>query len=213
MIDSKRLKCPIGRLVTNLGSSGVGQEDVLVGSLNPEFVEDWSADGKYVVYGTWAPTPTDIWAISVEGDRKPFPVVQSPYRKDEPHFSYDGKWLAYNSEESGQWQVYVISFPTGEQKRQISINGGTQPRWRQDGKELYYLAPDGKMMAVDVTTFSGIGSGIPRALFDTGLVVEPTLDQYAVTPDGQRFLLLKPVAGAAPTPITVVVNWAASLQK
>jgi len=194
-------------------SSGVGQEDVLVGSLNPEFVEDWSADGKYVVYGTWAPTPTDIWAISVEGDRKPFPVVQSPYRKDEPHFSYDGKWLAYNSEESGQWQVYVISFPTGEQKRQISINGGTQPRWRQDGKELYYLAPDGKMMAVDVTTFSGIGSGIPRALFDTGLVVEPTLDQYAVTPNGQRFLLLKPVAGAAPTPITVVVNWAASLQK
>jgi len=69
------------------------------------------------------------------------------------------------------------------------------------------------MMAVDVTTFSGIGSGIPRALFDTGLVVEPTLDQYAVTPNGQRFLLLKPVAGAAPTPITVVVNWATSLQK
>jgi Tol biopolymer transport system component len=194
-------------------ASGIGQEELLVGSPNSEYVEDWSPDGKYIVYGTWAPTPTDLWAINMTGDRKPFPVVQSPFRKDEPHFSFDGKWLAYSSEESGRWQIYVISFPAGDQKRQISTNGGAQPRWRRDGKELYYLATDGKMMAVDINTSAGIGSGIPRTLFDTGLNVQPTLDQYAVTSDGQRFLILKPIAGASPAPITVIVNWAASLKK
>ena len=191
-------------------ASGVGQEDLLAGSPNAEYVEDWSADGRYIVYGTWAPDPTDIWAISL-ADRKPFPVVQSPFRKDEPHFSFDGKWLAYASEESGKWQVYVVSFPAADQKRQISTNGGSQPRWRRDGKELYYLALDGKLMAVDTTTSAGFGSGIPRSLFDTGLSVSPLQDQYAVTSDGERFLVLK--GGAAPSPITVVVNWAALSKK
>src|SRR5262249_13834718 len=96
-------------------ASGVGQGELLVGSPNPEFVEDWSSDGRYIVYGTWAPNPTDLWALPLWGDRKPFPVVQSPFRKDEPHFSFDGKWLAYNSDESGRWQIYVISFPAADQ--------------------------------------------------------------------------------------------------
>jgi len=193
-------------------ASGVGSDEILVGSTNPEYVEEWSPDGKYIVYGIWAPHPTDLWAVSL-ADRKPFPVVQSPFRKDEPHVSFDGKWLAYSSEESGRWQVYVISFPGGDQRRQVSTNGGGQPRWRRDGKELYYLGLDGKMMAVDIVTSAGLNSGIPRPLFDTGLTLEPTLDQYAVTSDGQRFLVLKPVAGAAPVPITVVVNWAPSLKQ
>jgi Tol biopolymer transport system component len=188
-------------------ASGVGQEELLVGSPNAEFVEDWSADGKYIVYGAWAPTPTDIWVMPLMGDRKPFPVVQSPFRKDEPHFSFDGKWLAYASEESGRWEVQVISFPKGDQKRQVSSNGGSQPRWRRDGKELYYLALNGQLMAVDITTGSTISSGPPRALFDTGLMVEPTIDQYAVTQNGQRFLILKPLGTAAPNPIGVIVNW------
>jgi Tol biopolymer transport system component len=186
---------------------------LLIGSLNPEYVEDWSFDGRYIVYGTWDPNPTDLWALPLFGDRKPFPVIQSPFKKDEPHFSFDGKWLAYDSEESGKWQIYVVSFPAADQKRQISTNGGGEPRWRRDGKELYYLALDGKLMAVDMTTSSVLDSGVPRVLFDTGLVVDPTRDQYAVTQDGQRFLVLKPLAGAVPTPITVVVNWNASSKK
>jgi eukaryotic-like serine/threonine-protein kinase len=166
-----------------------------------------------MVYGTWAPNPTDLWILPLFGDRKPFPLVQSPFRKDEPHFSYDGKWLAYDSDESGTWQIYVISFPAADQKRQISINGGAQPRWRGDGKELYYLSLDGKMMAVGMTLTNKIDAGIPRELFETNINVDATRDQYAVTADGQRFLILKPVSGATSPPITAVLNWTAALRK
>jgi hypothetical protein len=105
----------------------------------------------------------------------------------------------------------VISFPALDQKRQISTNGGEQPRWRRDGKELYYLAADGKLMAVDITADAKIDSGTPRELFDTELTLSPLNDQYRVTPDGQRFLVLKPVTEATPTPITVVLNWQSGL--
>ena len=194
-------------------TNGVGKEDVIVDSSNPEYVEDWSADGKFLIYATWAPTPNDFWAVGL-ADRKPFPVLQSPYRKDEPHFSPDGKWIAYASEESGKWEVYAVSFPKADQKRQISNSGGSQPRWRRDGKELFYLAADGKLMVVDVTTSaSNIQSGIPRVLFDTRLSMSPTMDQYAVTADGQRFLLLKTVGGEASEPLTVVVNWPSIVKK
>ena len=139
--------------------------------------------------------------------------MRSPFSQDEPHFSFDGKWLAYESLESGTWQIYVIPFPAADQKRQISTNGGAQPRWRQDGKELYYLSPDGKMMAVDIKADTRIESGIPRMLFDTELNVAPTLDQYAVTADGQRFLLLKPAVVSSTSPFTVILNWPALLKK
>jgi serine/threonine protein kinase len=194
-------------------TNGLGQEDVIVGSSNSEFVEDWSADGKFLIYGTWAPTPTDFWAVGL-ADRKPFPVLQSPFRKDEPHFSPDWKWLAYASEESGKWEIYAMSFPKADQKRQISNSGGSQPRWRRDGKELFYLASDGKLMAVDVTTTaSNIQSGAPRVLFDTRLSMIPTMDQYAAAGDGQRFLLLRTVGVEASEPLTVVVNWPAMIKK
>jgi hypothetical protein len=104
-------------------------------------------------------------------------------------------------------------FPALDQKRQISTNGGSQPQWRKDGNELYYLAPDGKLMAVNITASAHIDSGIPRELFDTGLTLSPLQDQYRVTPDGQRFLVLKPISEATPTPITVIVNWTARLNK
>ena len=140
--------------------------------------------------------------------------MQSPFRKDEPHFSFDGKWLAYTSDESGRYEVYVISFPEADQKRQISTTGGSQPRWRQDGKELYYFATDGKMMAVPMTVSSaaGISSGVPQALFDTEVPFVANRDQYAVTADGKRFLILKPLSDAAPTPLTVVLNWSPTLR-
>jgi hypothetical protein len=110
-------------------------------------------------------------------------------------------------------QIYVISFPAADQKRQISINGGAQPRWRGDGKELYYLSLDGKMMAVGLTLTNKIDAGIPRELFETNINVDATRDQYAVTADGQRFLILKPVSGATSPPITAVLNWTAALRK
>jgi hypothetical protein len=198
-------------------ASGLGEETPLLDSTNREVLEDWSDDGRYIVYGLDAgpnPTPAqDLYALPLFGDRKPFPIVQSPFQENEAQFSFDGKWLAYNSNESGRFQVYVLSFPALDQKRQISANGGSQPQWRRDGKELYYLAPDGKLMAVNMTAGAEIDSGTPRELFDTELTLSPLQDQYRATPDGQRFLVLKPISEATPTPITVVVNWTARLKK
>ena len=202
--------------------SGGGSRDEQSAATGPGarvVVEDWSKDGRFLLYlalGEGLPSlgNQDIWAAPLFGDGKPFPVVQSPFRENEAHLSWDGKWLAYNSNDSGSNQVWVVSFPSVEQKRQISNKGGSQAHWRRDGKELYYLAPDGKMMAVDMSLGSKLDSGVPRVLFDTGLVVNQVQDQYRVTPDGQRFLLLKPVNTApAVLPIKVTLNWAAALKQ
>jgi eukaryotic-like serine/threonine-protein kinase len=192
--------------------SGVEEETPVAESADPKWVKDWSKDGRYIAY-TFGMADTDLYTIPLFGDRKPFPIVQSPSSQDMPRFSYDGKWLAYDSNESGTWQVYVVSFPAADQKFQISTSGGAQPRWRRDGKELYHLARDGKMMAVDIEGDAGIKPGIPHMLFNTELDVDPVNDQYAVTADGRRFLLLKPLAESASTPITIVLNWTSLLKK
>jgi hypothetical protein len=199
-------------------ASGLGADESVAATLNREIVEDWSSDGRYLVYalnaggsGGAAASAQDLWVAPLFGDRKHFPIVQSPFRENEPQLSFDGKWLAYNSDESGTWQVYVISFPSGDQKRQISIRGGAQPQWRKDGTELYYLDPEGKMMTVDIAAEPSLTSGVPRVLFDTGLSLNPTNDQYRVTGDGQRFLVLKGLEESTPPPINVVFNWPALL--
>jgi hypothetical protein len=133
--------------------------------------------------------------------------------------SPDGKWLAYYAIESGASQVYVVSFPKPEQKRQISTEGGVQPRWSHDGREIYFLSPTGKLMVVDITTNSTLSSGPAHPLFDTG-ILHGNFDgmQYAVAGDGKRFLIFKeiPPDPAAPPPaarpLSVVVNWMAALK-
>jgi Tol biopolymer transport system component len=193
-----------------------GDEAPLSVSRDLKYVEDWSRDGRYIVYVNLRELNAeshDLWILPMFGDRKPFPIVQSAFHKDEPHFSFNGEWLAYDSNETGTWQVYVVSFPAGDHKRQISTKGGAAPRWKDDGKELYYLALDGKLMAVDIKTGAGIEPRSPRVLFDTGLTVVGNLDQYDATADGKRFLVLKPVSEAAPAPITVVLNWTAALKE
>jgi len=120
--------------------------------------------------------------------------------------SPDVKWLAYDSNESGTWNVYITSFPEADQRYMISTNGGISPRWRGDGKEIYYLSLDGEIMAFDFKTDQNIETGKPRILFDTDLDVLPKEDQYAVTRDGQRFLILKPLTDTAYIPITVTIN-------
>jgi Tol biopolymer transport system component len=201
-----------GADIVERNASGLGEERVLLDSPDNDFVEDWSRDGQYLAFVKSA-RQNDIWVLPLSGERSPFPVVESPFRKDEPHFSFDTKWLAYASTESGTWQIYVVSFPAMDQKRQISNAGGSQPRWNRDGTELYYLSVDGRMMAVTINPGARLDSGVPRVLFETGLTSEPTLDQYAVTPDGQRFLLWKPTGGEAQTPLSVVVNWTTRLQQ
>ena len=191
-------------------ATGMGEETPLVASSDDEWLKDWSKDGRYIAYGT---TDGSLYILPLFGDRKPFQILKSPFSLNMPSFSYNGKWLAYNSDESGIWQVYVAPFPAADQRRQVSIKGGAQPRWKSDGKELYYLSLDGKMMAVDLELDGKIESGTPHELFNTGLTVDPTNNQYEVTADGRRFLVLKRLTETASIPITVVVDWTALLKK
>ena len=175
------------------------EETLLLGGTDGKWAEDWSPDGRYIAHVS----VSSIQVLPLFGDRKAFPIVRGS--SNEPHVSPDGRWLAYGSPETGRWEVYVVAFPDGDKKRRISTNGGGQPRWRLDGREVFFMAPDGKMMAVDIATGTAIEPGTPRVLFETGVTLDPSHDQYAVSADGQRFLLRMPVAESAP--VTVVVNW------
>jgi serine/threonine-protein kinase len=148
-------------------------------------------------------------------DRKAQPFLQTSFNESAPRFSPDGHWLAYISNESGRYEVYVQPYPGPGGKWQISTDGGTEPVWNPKGRELFYRS-DSKMMAVDIATQPGFAVGKPRMLFEGGYVPTPyTFPNYDVSSDGQRFLMLKPVeAGdAAPTQIIVVLNWFEELKR
>src|SRR5207248_11172645 len=111
----------------------------------------WSSDGRFLLYAVQdATTQADIWALPLVGERTPFPVVQTQFDEIQGQFSPDGQWIAYASNESGRYEIYIRSFAAAGTKRQVSTGGGLQPRWRRDGKELFYVAPDHRMMAVAI---------------------------------------------------------------
>jgi eukaryotic-like serine/threonine-protein kinase len=177
------------------------------------YPSDWSSDGRFLTYyRTNAKTGLDVWVLPLSGDRTPTPFLAAEFNESQAQFSPDGKWMAYVSDESGGPQIYVQSFPMLSGKFQISSDGGTQPRWRRDGKELFYLAPDRKMMAVTVRTGATFEAGTPQTLFETTLDVAFLGPNYAVAADGQRFLLNTPVESAS-APMTIVLNWPALLKK
>ena len=153
--------------------------------------------------------------LPLDGDRQPFPFLQTEFEERQAQFSPNGRWLAYISNESGRFEVYVRLFPPAAGKWQVSTGGGEQPRWRRDGKELFYAAPDHTLMALDVKTDAPtLQSGVPKALFGTRIIESGTPgSDYAVTADGQRFLLNSLIEEASHSPITVVLNWAAGLKR
>jgi Tol biopolymer transport system component len=163
--------------------------------------------------GLGGPVGSDVWVLPLFGDRKPFPFLQTSFGETFPQFSADGRWIAYGSNESGRFEVYVAPFPGPGGKWMVSTAGGTQPRWMQDGTEIFYLAPDDKLMTAAV---NGRGSAFEVAAVRPMFQARARLGQrysYAVSPDGQRFLVntLAEQPGAAP--ITLVVNWPAALKK
>ena len=171
---------------------------------------DWSSDGRFLLYKQFDQgTSTDLWALPMQGDRPPMPVVQTPYAERDGQFSPDGKLLAYESDESGQPNIYLQPFPEPGTKVRVSTQGGTQARWRRDGKELFYIAADQYLMAVPITGTAGSSRvGTPVRLFRTRTAPVRSISrqQYVVAPDGQRFLII--TAGDAPSsPITLVLNW------
>jgi Tol biopolymer transport system component/predicted Ser/Thr protein kinase len=180
------------------------------------FPTDWSADGRYVAYVHRAPgiaASGDLWALPLFGDRKSFPLVETPSTELGAVISPDGRWFAYQSNEGGQSQIYARAFPPSGATFQVSKNGGSQPMWRRDGKALFFLSPDSKMMSAAVDTTGQFQAGIITPLFavTTAANTSPGGRQYAVTKDG-RFLV-NVVQSATPLPLTVVVNWLAATQK
>jgi eukaryotic-like serine/threonine-protein kinase len=188
--------------------SSTGQDTLLLRSEEPKFPLDWSRDGRYLLFRQIGlRTGHDIFVLPTSGERKPFAYLRTPAMENGGAFSPDGSWIAYNSDESGRYEVYIESFPTHGGKRQISPAGGGGPRWRADEKELYYQSLDGRLMAVSVTGDGATlttGTPTPLFAFRAGTMTVPA---YAVARDGQRFLvsvITEPDPRAA---LSVVQNW------
>jgi Tol biopolymer transport system component len=174
---------------------------------------DWSATNDLVVFQNM--TKFKVGVAPLEGERSPRLVLQSDFAEATGRLSPDGRWLAYTSNESGTWDVYVQPFPALDRKWRVSPDGGWRPAWRRDGKELFFMAADQRLMAISITTSPSFVAGAPVALFPLRAIpVPPTLprQQYSVSARGDRFLVNTVVEPAAPTPVTVVLNWTAALR-
>jgi hypothetical protein len=172
-----------------------GKEEPLGTFGEPAVIDEWTRDGRFIIFRT---TGDAVYAMPLTGDRTPRLLADTPYVEDEVHVSPDGPWVAFQADESGRWEIYVAAFPTFTSKRQISSGGGFQPQWRGDGRELFYLSPDGSMMSVRVDVGADFTASRPTPLFTTNMLPSGggTTPQYAVTADGQRFLGLERVGGA-----------------
>jgi eukaryotic-like serine/threonine-protein kinase len=200
-----------------LSPSGAGTEKLLLKTNFPVGASGWSSDGRLLVYDTAHPqTGGDIWALPLAGKGEPYPVVRTSADEHYGTPSPDGRWLAYISNETGAYEVYVETFPATGFKRQVSTLGGFEPHWRLDGKELFYRAPNQTLMAVDVKSGpTTLELSPPKTLFPTRIKwmeIQAVAHHYAPAPDGQRFLIINATDEALSSPITVVLNWTAALK-
>jgi hypothetical protein len=189
--------------------TGGSTETLLVQSQQIKAPNSWSSDGRFLIYYSIDPiTGRDLWVLPMEGDRKPRVFLRTEFEERTADFSPDVHWVAYQSNESGRDEIYVRPFPEAPGQWQISTSGGVQPRWRADGKELYYLSPDGTLMAVPVAIrATTVEPGTPAALFRTDIAnVGAFRQQYAVASDA-RFLMLVTSKQATASPITLLQNW------
>ena len=175
-----------------------------------------SPDGRYAIYDTAGDDElTELWVLPLFGEHKLFPFVAGKgFGARGAQFSPNGSYVAYQSHESGRYEIYVQTFPDHRGKWQISTSGGMEPTWRRDRKELFYLTPEDRLMAVEINTAAGqFQAGIPKELFRTPVVAGLFWrNRYVVSADGQRFLMLSPAGGNESNPITVVLNWPALLE-
>ena len=195
-------------------ANGAGDEELLLKLDRPSVTVDWSPDGKFIVFeNSGEKTKRDVWLLPVTGEPKPIPFLQSEFAEQNARFSPDGKWIAYSSDESGTPEIYVQPFPSGVKKR-ISTGGGRLPRWRKDGKELFYISGT-RMMAMSVNPAAEFEVTTPRVLFEESNLSYQTNNRagYAVSGDGQRFLINSVVDETGSTPISVIVNWTVGMKK
>jgi eukaryotic-like serine/threonine-protein kinase len=194
------------------GVTGAAQDEDL-GKAAGTFTaaKDWSHDGRYIVEFVFDPkTKGDIWVLPLFGDRKPFPYLQTDFEERGSKLSPNGQWLAYSSDETKRSEIYVQTFPTQGSKWQVSANGGSTPVWSRDGKELFFIGGDQRLMAVAVKGGAKFEAGVPKPLFDASLAAAAL--GFDVSKDG-RFLMSVHTKQAASVPMTVVLNWAAGLKR
>ena len=199
---------------------GSDKERLLLTSPSRKVATDWSADGRFIVYSSQdQKTKSDVWILPVSRDAPPFAFLQHEFNEGNARLSPDGGWMAYVSDESGQDEVYVERFPSAGGKMRISIQGGSRPQWGRAGKELFYVAGDGKLMAVAVKAGATFEAAIPSELFAARIEgwtsrndYMYTHNNYAVTSNGQR-VLVNVARASNPASITVVLNWTAALEQ
>jgi hypothetical protein len=201
-------------------ATGAGGDELLLETPDQKLPTDWSQDGRFLLYRSLdAKTSFDIWALSMT-DRKHFPVVRTPHEERDAVFSPDGRWIAYQSNESGRFEVWVRPFPSPgtevkeEERWQFSSNGGSQVRWGRTGNEVFYLGLDGTLMSVPVEVQPGgraVAPGRAVPLFPSGFPLAfgggTALPWYMVSRDGQRFLMSTAPQPTSEIPIKVLVNW------
>jgi serine/threonine protein kinase len=188
--------------------AGSGTDELVLDTDHPKDPVDWSPDGKYILYTEYTnDTKADVWVLPTGGDAKPFPFLQTEFLEMNPHFSPDGKWIAYASDESGRFEVYVAPFPGPGRKWQISSNGGLDPRWRDDGRELFFQSTSNEVMSAELDYNGGtliVGADTPLFDFAGG-------GEYDVAGDGQKFLIVRDYDKVT-TPLTLVLNWQKELE-
>ncbi|MGC2723178.1 MAG: protein kinase [Candidatus Acidiferrales bacterium] len=199
-------------------ADGTGTATPLVVGEGGEIFPSWSSDGRYLVFQTHSKqgtSPWEIWAQPLFGDHKPFPVVENPqFLQGTPALSPDGKWLTYDSDESGRVEVYLTPFLHGGGKWQVSPNGGNCPRWRADGRELLYMSLDNKLMSAEISEqASSVVVGKVQPLFQSNPVPSAPECMYDLTPDGKTFVVVTLAGEQGSKPLTLAVNWPSLLKK
>jgi Tol biopolymer transport system component len=190
--------------------SGTGTGEALLPSPTTTYSSSWSSVGGFLAYWTESKTQHDIWIVRLGADAKPFAWLSTEHNELQPAFSPDGHWIAYTSDEPGRKNVYVRKFdgrPADSALGRVSIAGGSHPQWRRDGREIFFLSPDGKLMSVEVKGSSALDFGPPRTIFQTAVRMADVFVPYGVSRDGRRFLVNTPLQESEATTLKVILNW------
>jgi Tol biopolymer transport system component len=195
-------------------AAGTRDARPLVDTPYPTFPNDWSRDGTLLTMSFRGETRMDVMSADLGADTAEVAQVAGRFLEAQGRRSADGQFLAYTSNESDRFEIYVTSFPAGRGKWQVSTNGGTEPMWRGDGRELFYLATDRSLMSVSVAPAAPIEFGVPKKLFDAPVMRSAnTRNRYVVTPDGERFLIVALTDRGRIPPVTVILDWTAELKE